>query len=194
MLPADVYARFKRATGPRGALHLRHRRARHAGRARRARSGHAGRGILRGAARDPGADLPRLRAVLGLVRPLLVAAEPRADPAFRRRAGGQRLHRGADRDAGLFGRRRPLPARPLHRRHLPALRLPEGARRPVRQLRPAAGPDRPDRAHSAISGSSNLEVRETRHLFLQAAQAGRPGRGLDRTRARTGRCFASSIA
>ena len=35
-------------------------------------------------------------------------------------------------------------------------------------------------ARSAISGSSNLEVRQTKHLFLQAARAGRPGRGMDR--------------
>ena len=37
------------------------------------------------------------------------------------------------------------PARPLHRGHLPDLRLPRRARRPVRQLRQPARPDRPDR-------------------------------------------------
>ena len=40
---------------------------------------------------------------------------------------------------------------PLHRGHLPDLRLPRGARRPVRQLRQPARPDRPDRAALAAS-------------------------------------------
>ena len=39
---------------------------------------------------------------------------------------------------------RPHPARPLHRGHLPDLRLRRGPRRPVRQLRQPARPDRPD--------------------------------------------------
>ena len=33
LLPADIHARFRRQTGARGAVPLRHRRARHAGRA-----------------------------------------------------------------------------------------------------------------------------------------------------------------
>ena len=37
------------------------------------------------------------------------------------------------------------PARPLHRRHLSALRLRGGARRPVRELHPGARPHRPGR-------------------------------------------------
>ena len=40
---------------------------------------------------------------------------------------------------------RPHPARPLHRGHLPDLRVRRGARRPVRQLRQPARRDRPDR-------------------------------------------------
>ena len=39
---------------------------------------------------------------------------------------------------------RPHAARPLHRGHLPDLRLPQRARRPVRQLRQPARPRRPD--------------------------------------------------
>ena len=39
----------------------------------------------------------------------------------------------------------PHPARPLHRGHLPDLRVRRGARRPVRQLRQPARRDRPDR-------------------------------------------------
>ncbi len=40
---------------------------------------------------------------------------------------------------------RPHTARPLHRGNVPDLRLPRGARRPVRQLRQPARPRRPDR-------------------------------------------------
>ena len=43
-----------------------------------------------------------------------------------------------------FRHDRPHPARPLHRGHLPDLRLSRGARRPVRQLRQPARPGRPD--------------------------------------------------
>ena len=56
----------------------------------------------------------------------------------------QRLHGRADHQ----GRGQPLhrshAARPLHRGHLPDLRLPRRPRRPVRQLRQPARPDRPD--------------------------------------------------
>ncbi len=51
------------------------------------------------------------------------------------------------RDARLvLPRHRPHAPRPVHRGHVPDLRLPGGARRPVRQLRQPARPDRPDRA------------------------------------------------
>ena len=69
---------------PRGALHLRHRRARHPGRAGRQGGRAAGRRVLRPAARRPEGDLRRLRAVLRLLRPQLLAAEPRDHPALRR--------------------------------------------------------------------------------------------------------------
>ena len=47
---------------------------------------------------------------------------------------------------------RPHPARPLHRGHLPDLRLRRRPRRPVRQLRQPARPDRPDQP--AVAGST----------------------------------------
>ena len=63
---------------------------------------------------------------------------------FRDRAG-QRLHGRADHP----GRHQPVdgphPARPLHRGHLPDLRVRRRARRPVRQLRQPARRHRPDR-------------------------------------------------
>ena len=46
----------------------------------------------------------------------------------------------------------PHAPRPLHRGHLPDLRVPGGARRPVRQLRQPARPDRPDQP--ALAGST----------------------------------------
>ena len=78
-------------------------------------------------------------------------------------------------EADLFDRRQALPARPLCRRHLPELRLREGARRSVRQLRDAARPDRPDESVLDPSPARrNVEIRDTRHLFLlQTEDAGR---------------------
>ena len=84
-------------------------------------------------------------------RPVLRPLHPHDDAQpLRRRAGDvppgprQRLHDRADdprRDQPVDG---PHPARPLHRGHLPDLRLPRGARRPVRQLRQPARRRRAD--------------------------------------------------
>ena len=60
---------------------------------------------------------------------------------------------------------RPHAARPLHRGHLPDLRLRRGARRPVRQLRQPARPDRPDQPAVEINGETP-EFVETEHFFL----------------------------
>ena len=146
MLPADVYARYHAPARPRRPLHLRHRRARHPGRAGR-QGGRAARSPSSAPQQHEAQKRPgrRLRPVLRPLRPQLLAAEHRAHPALRARAERERLHRGARRPAGLLRRRRPLPARPLRRGHLPALRLRQGPRRPVRELHPRARPDRPDR-------------------------------------------------
>ena len=85
-------------------------------------------------------------------RPVLRPLHPHHDrQPLRRRAGdvphraGQRLHGRADHP----GRHQPVdrahPARPLHRGHLPDLRVRRRARRPVRQLRQPARRHRPDR-------------------------------------------------
>ena len=69
-------------------------------------------------------------------RPGAVRAPPR-----------QRLHPPGDHRAALRRASRALPARPLRRGDVPALRLPAGPRRPVRELRTDArrrGPDRPE--------------------------------------------------
>ena len=57
----------------------------------------------------------------------------------------QRLHGRADHPGRHLAVDRAHAARPLHRGHLPDLRLRRGPRRPVRQLRQPARPDRPDR-------------------------------------------------
>ena len=61
---------------------------------------------------------------------------------------------------------RPHAARPLHRGHLPDLRLRERARRPVRQLREPARPDRSDRPALAASTARRRCFETTKHLFL----------------------------
>ena len=73
----------------------------------------------------------------------------------------------------------PLPARPLRRGHLPALRLRAGARRPVRQLRPAARPERSDRPAQPIQRRAAGAPRD-RALLPRPAQAQRAAAGLGR--------------
>ena len=62
------------------------------------------------------------------------------------------------------------PARPLHRGHLPDLRLRRRARRPVRQLRQPARPDRPDRP-AQPDQRRDAEVRRDRALLPRPAGA-----------------------
>ena len=78
-------------------------------------------------------------------RPLLRPLHPDHDAQpLRGRAGAvpgrppQRLHDRADDGRGDLPVDRPHPARPLHRGHLPDLRLRRRPRRPVRQLRQPA--------------------------------------------------------
>ncbi len=86
---------------------------------------------------------------LGLSYDLFTRTTTRQPP--RGRAGDvphrapQRLHGRADDEGRDLAVDRPHAARPLHRGHLPDLRLRRGPRRPVRQLRQPARPHRPDR-------------------------------------------------
>ena len=107
-----------------------------------------------------------------------------------------------------------LPARPLRRGHLPELRLREGARRPVRQLRPHARPRRSSSTRAAssparrrrcarpsTSSSSSAPSRQPLLEWLQVARGlaqaraelqhrlgrGRPARPRDHARPRVGR-------
>ena len=145
-VPSDVVRALPPAAGQRRADGERDGRARHAG--------DGGRRSERGSPYAEVADyynavvprgLPPARALLRL----LLAhddAEPRA-----RHAGPvqdalrARRDRRADDARLVLGRDGPHAARPLHRGDVPDLRLPGGARRPVRQLRQPARPDRPDR-------------------------------------------------
>ena len=77
---------------------------------------------------------------------------------------------------------RPHPARPLHRGHLPDLRLRQRPRRPVRQLRQPARPDRPDQP-AQPDQRRDAGVRRDRALLPRPAGAGR-GAGRVARRAR----------
>ena len=84
-------------------------------------------------------------------RPVLRPVHPDHDRQPLQRGAGdvpdrapQRLHGRADHAVRDQPVDRPHPARPLHRGHLPDLRVRRGARRPVRQLRQPARRDRPD--------------------------------------------------
>ena len=72
---------------------------------------------------------------------------------------------------------RPHAARPLHRGHLPDLRLPERPRRPVRQLRQPARPDRPDQP-AVPDQRRDAGVRRDRALLPRPARVRRGARQL----------------
>ena len=69
------------------------------------------------------------------------------------------------------------PARPLHRGHLPDLRLRRRARRPVRQLRQPARPDRPDQP-AQPDQRRDAGVRRDRALLPRPAGVRRGARRL----------------
>ena len=73
----------------------------------------------------------------------------------------------------------PHPARPLHRGHLPDLRVRRGARRPVRQLRQPARRHRPDRP-ALEDQRRDAELRRDPALLPRPAGAGRRARGVAR--------------
>ena len=82
----------------------------------------------------------------------------------------------AGRDQPVDG---PHPARPLHRGHLPDLRVRRGARRPVRQLRQPARRHRPDRP-ALEDQRRDAELRRDPALLPRPAGAGRRARGVAR--------------
>ena len=186
MLPADVYARYLAPARPRGPAHLRHRRARHPGRA--GRQGGRPR-------RSPSSARSRTRcrrtsaSGFGLslrpLRPQLLAAEPRAHPALRRAASTTKGYIEERVTKQVYS---PADGRFLPDRYIvgtcPHCGYDERPRRPVRELHPGARPHRPDRARARRSpGSTDLEVRETKHLFLLQSKLARRGarRGSRRT-------------
>ena len=77
---------------------------------------------------------------------------------------------------------RPHPARPLHRGHLPDLRVRQRPRRPVRQLRQPARPDRPDQP-AQPDQRRDAEVRRDRALLPRPAGVRRGARRVAATAA-----------
>ncbi len=115
---------------------------------------------------------PRHRRGPAAPRPVLRPVHPDDDAQpLPRRAGAvppaarQRLrHRAAD-DVRDLAVDRPHAARPLHRGHLPDLRVRRRARRPVRQLRQPARP-RPARQPAQPDQRRDAEFVESQHFFL----------------------------
>ena len=100
----------------------------------------------------------RARARLRPLHPHDDAEPLRRGPGAVHRGLAQRLHDRADDPRGDQPVDRAHPARPLHRGHLPDLRLHRGARRPVRQLRQ---PARRDRASSTRGARSTARCRSS---------------------------------
>ena len=157
-----------------------HRRARHAD-PRRRRQG--GRHRPRPRGQEQRGDRPGPRSTSGLSYDLFTRTTtgnhyPIGAGDVPHRAA-QRLHGRAD-DAG---RDQPVdrthPARPLHRGHLPDLRVRRGARRPVRQLRQPARRHRPDRP-ALEDQRRDAELRRDPALLPRPAGAGRGAGGVAR--------------
>ena len=143
-VPSDVFSRYMRMAGPRRADGLGHRRARHAD----PRPGRAGGCAAEGARRPvQPADRRRPARPRAVVRP--VHPHDDAQP-LRRRPGAvphpapQRLHGRADDDGRHLAVDGTHAARPLHRGHVPDLRVRRRPGRSVRQLWQPARPGRPD--------------------------------------------------
>ncbi len=147
--------RFRRALRRLQQVHADGRSRRpHGLRNRRARHPAAGRGRQGGGdpARPGGQEQRRDRAGPRRPRALLRPVHAHHDRQPLPRGAGdvphrapQRLHGREDHPGGDQSVDGPDPAGPLHRGHLPDLRVRRGARRPVRQLRQPARPDRPRR-------------------------------------------------
>ena len=158
--------------GPRRAHGLGHRRARHADPGR-------GRPAGRRGARPGGQEQRHHRPGPRRPRAVLRPVHPHHDrQPLQRRAGAvqrraqERLHGRADDVRRHLAVDRPHPARPLHRGHLPDLRVRRGARRPVRQLRQPARPDRPDQP-AVEDQRRDAGVRRDPALLPRPAGAGR---------------------
>ena len=107
----------------------------------------AGRSLQPGDRRGPAGA----RAVLRPVHPDHDAQPLRGGAGAVPDRAPQRLHDRGDHEGRDLAVHRPHAAGPLHRGHLPDLRLRQRPRRPVRQLRQPARPDRPDQPAAAGS-------------------------------------------
>ena len=124
-------------------LHLRRRHPRHADRDQRPQGRRPARGIHRG---HPPRARRGLQGVRHRLRSLLhhaFAGERTPRGAHLRRAQGRRSDRSARRGAGVLRRGQALPARPLHPRDLPGVRLERPVRGLVRALRQHVRAHRP---------------------------------------------------
>ncbi len=117
-------------------------------------------------------DLAAPRAVLRPVHPHHHPQPLRGGPGDVPDGPPQRLFRAADDHVGDLAVDRAHAAGPLHRGHLPDLRVRRRPRRPVRQLRQPARPDRPD-PPAVADQRRDAEVRRDRALLPRPARPGR---------------------
>ena len=112
-----------------------------------------------------------LRPLLGSFRPLVLAAEPRADAAFRARAVEERLSGSAHHQAGLF--RRPTAASCPTAMSSAPVRIAATTARAATSARTAPACSIPIDLidpRSAVSGAHDIEIRDSTHLFLKQSQ------------------------
>ena len=170
MLPADVFARFQRARGRETLYHLRHRRAWRAGRAGGAGRGPGRRDLLRRVARDPERAGRAIRPVLGQFRPLLSRSNHELTLHFARALWKNGLLEVrttkqvySDADGRFLPDRYVIGTCPHCGYDRARGDQCENCTRvldPVDLINP----------RSAVSGATDIEIRDSAHLFLKQSQ------------------------
>ena len=177
-VPSDVFSRYMRMAGHDVLMVSRHRRARHPdpGRGRR-----AGRASAKDLADKNNAVIVQDLVDLGLSYDLFTRTTTGNHYRVVQEMFTTVLANGYMVEQTTKGAVSPVDrahaARPLHRGHLPDLRVRRGARRPVRQLRQPARPHRPDQP-AVEDQRRDAELRRDPALLPRPAGAGRRAAGV----------------
>ena len=181
LLPADIHARFRRQTGHEVLFLC--GTDEHGTPAELAAQA-AGLPVAEYCARQHARAGRHLSSLRPLVRSLLAnlgRRQPAADAGTLPAPRCRRLHRAAHDPAGLFGHRQAFPSRPLCASApalIAAVRTP--AATSAKAARACSTPDDLVSPRSAISGATDVEFRETRHLFLKLSAIRGPTAPMDR--------------
>jgi methionyl-tRNA synthetase len=165
-LPADLFARFNRAMGHEVMFICATDEHGTPAELAAAKAGQTGGGLLRRNAQGA-KDRQGLPPVLRPFRPLVQPAQPPPDPAFRGQAGRERPDRGSvEKQVFSIDDNRFLPDRYITGT-CPNCGYEAARGDQCENCTKQLDPTDLINPRSSISGSTNLEVRETKHLYLK---------------------------